>query len=186
MSIGGNWDRRRMSRRHFITLGGMGAAALALGTLGSAQDASAAITFSSYPFKLGVASGDPRPDGVVLWTRLAPDPLRGGGMPNQNVAVRWEVASDSAMTKIVRSGTAYATPQFAHSVHVEVGGLQPGRFYWYRFKAGTQVSAKGRTKSAFQNLVGDRRVASKDGQISASIPLFWACSDPHRHLEWRF
>ena len=148
MSITGNWDRHRMSRRDFLALGGMGAAALALGTMGSAQDASAAVTFSSYPFKLGVASGDPRPDGVVLWTRLAPDPLRGGGMPKQNVAVRWEVASDSAMTKIVRSGTAYATPQFAHSVHVEVGGLRPGRFYWYRFKAGTQVSQKGRTKTA--------------------------------------
>ena len=148
MSITGNWDRRLMSRRDFIKVGGMGAAAVALGTLGSTRRAAAAIYFSSDPFKLGVASGDPRPDGVVLWTRLAPDPLRGGGMPNQNVAVRWEVASDSKMTKVVKSGTVYATPQLAHSVHVEVAGLQPRKSYWYRFKAGNAVSPKGRTKTA--------------------------------------
>ncbi len=64
--------------------------------------------------------------------------------------------------------------------------------YWIVFAwtnkrlAASSYDPKVSTKSAFQNLVGDRRVASKDGQISASIPLFWACSDPHRHLEWRF
>lgn len=47
--------------------------------------------FSAYPFSLGVASGEPLPDSVVLWTRLAPDPLHGGGMPPENVMVRWQV-----------------------------------------------------------------------------------------------
>ncbi len=104
--------------------------------------------FKDYPFSLGVASGDPLPDGVVLWTRLAPDPLHGGGMPDQNVEVRWEVCSDQAMKKQVASGTEIASPDFAHSVHVEVSGLKPGRPYWYRFKAGKEISPIGRTRTA--------------------------------------
>lgn len=79
--------------------------------------------FSNYPFSLGVASGEPLPDNVVLWTRLAPDPLNGGGMPQYNVPVQWQVATDEKMQQVVRSGTQMATPEFGHSVHVEVQGL---------------------------------------------------------------
>lgn len=147
--ITGNWDRRRMGRRAFLRLGTMGAAALVLGvrepTKGTVLTAP---TFPEYPFALGVASGDPLPDGVVLWTRLAPYPLLGGGMPRRDAVVSWEVASDEGFNTIVRSGTALATPELAHSVHVEVGGLEPGRFYWYRFKAGDEISSIGRTKTA--------------------------------------
>src|SRR4051812_43689825 len=51
-----------------------------------------------YPFQLGVASGDPTPDGVVLWTRLAPKPLEvGGGMPMEPIEVSWEIAEDESM-----------------------------------------------------------------------------------------
>lgn len=107
-----------------------------------------ATKFSAYPFSLGVASGDPLPDGVVLWTRLAPDPLNGGGMPQQNVLVQWQVAADENMRQIVRSGTQMATPEFAHSVHVEVQGLQPNRWYWYQFRVGNEVSQIGRTRTA--------------------------------------
>ena len=103
--------------------------------------------FSDDPFALGVASGDPAPDGVVLWTRLAPKPLEGGGMPPEPVEVAWQVAEDEAMTRVVRKGTTVATPEWAHSVHVEVDGLQPGRGYWYQFRAGKEVSPKGRTKT---------------------------------------
>ena len=104
--------------------------------------------FSAYPFTLGVASGDPLPDSVVLWTRLAPDPLNGGGMPAASVPVQWQVATDPNMRRIVRRGTARATPDFAHSVHIEVDGLQPDRFYWYQFRAGNELSPIGRTRTA--------------------------------------
>lgn len=103
--------------------------------------------FSAYPFSLGVASGDPASDGFVLWTRLAPKPLEGGGMPAQSVAVAWEVSENEKFTKVVQQGKTDATPDWGHSVHVEVEGLQPDRWYWYRFKAGTEVSPVGRTRT---------------------------------------
>jgi alkaline phosphatase D len=104
--------------------------------------------FSAYPFSLGVASGAPLQDGVALWTRLAPDPLNGGGMPPLPVDVRWEVAHDEQFRRIARAGTASADPSFAHSVHVEVAGLEPARWYWYRFMAADAVSPVGRTRTA--------------------------------------
>jgi alkaline phosphatase D len=99
-------------------------------------------------FTLGVASGDPIPDGVVLWTRLAPTPLAGGGMPDRTVAVRWEVADDDRFRRIHRSGNAVARPELAHSVHVDVRGLVPDREYFYRFRVGGEVSPVGRTRTA--------------------------------------
>lgn len=109
---------------------------------------SARPRFAEYPFSLGVASGDPLSDGVVLWTRLAPDPLNGGGMGQESVPVQWIVAHDEAMTQVVQQGTTLALPELAHSVHVEVSGLQPARWYWYRFEAGNEVSPVGRTRTA--------------------------------------
>ena len=106
------------------------------------------ISFNSEPFKLGVASGAPLPDSIVLWTRLAPNPLQGGGMDPQPVKVKWEIATDEGFHKIVNSGTAIASPQYAHSVHVEARGLQPARTYWYRFFAGDAVSPVGCTRTA--------------------------------------
>ncbi|MET0852958.1 MAG: alkaline phosphatase D family protein [Candidatus Rokuibacteriota bacterium] len=101
------------------------------------------------PFTLGVASGYPHPTGVVLWTRLAPAPLiPGGGMPRETVPVDWEVATDDRMANVVQHGTAVASPDWAHAVHVEVEGLEPGRWYWYRFRARGAVSAVGRTRTA--------------------------------------
>ncbi len=98
-------------------------------------------------FTLGVASGDPAPDGFVIWTRLAPKPLEGGGMPAENVEVAWEVAEDEPMTKVVRSGKTAANPDWAHSVHVEVEGLQPDRWYFYRFHANGEDSVTGRART---------------------------------------
>ena len=103
---------------------------------------------SRNPFTLGVASGDPVPDGALLWTRLAPDPLQGGGMPRERVAVEWRVASDERMSNVVARGRVTATPDLAHSVHVDVRGLQPGRWYWYQFKTGSHESRIGRTRTA--------------------------------------
>ena len=86
------------------------------------------------PFTLGIASGDVTDDSVVLWTRLAPDPLEAnGGMPPVSVRVQWELALDPKMSRTVRRGEAIATPALAHSVHVELDGLEPDREYWYRF-----------------------------------------------------
>lgn len=100
-------------------------------------------------FTLGVASGDPAPDGVVLWTRLAPQPLQGdGGMPAEAVTVRWEVAEDDRFARVVRRGEARALPQAGHSVHVEVAGLRPAHRYFYRFVAGGEVSPVGRTMTS--------------------------------------
>ncbi|MFC4060141.1 alkaline phosphatase D family protein [Planomonospora corallina] len=103
------------------------------------------------PFTLGVASGDPAHDGFVLWTRLAPDPLAPdgrGGMPRRDVDVRWQVADDERFTRVVRSGSATARWERAHSVHVELEGLDPGREYFYRFRAGRHLSEAGRSRTA--------------------------------------
>ena len=89
----------------------------------------AAPAFGTDPFTLGVASGYPRPDGVVLWTRLAPDPLNGGGMPDQPVEVDWEIAEDERFDahRRARQRPRRSPSALAHSVHVEVRGLRPGR-----------------------------------------------------------
>ena len=100
-------------------------------------------------FSLGVASGEPAPDGVVLWTKLAPEPLApGGGMDRSRVPVRWEVAEDEHFRRIVRQGEVRATPEDGHSLHVEVSGLRPAHVYHYRFLALGQVSPVGRTRTA--------------------------------------
>ncbi len=105
-------------------------------------------TFEGTPFTLGVASGDPAADGVVIWTRLATRPLDGGGMPHAAVRTKWEVATDEAFRNVVRSGESLAMPQLGHSVHVEVDGLQPYRWYFYRFHVGSETSPVGRTRTA--------------------------------------
>lgn len=100
------------------------------------------------PFMLGIASGEPWPDGFVLWTRLAVNPVAEdglGGMPSRPVAVQWEVAVDQGMRKVVARGVEQARTETAHSVHVELRGLQPGREYFYRFRTGKYVSPVGRT-----------------------------------------
>lgn len=133
----------RVSRRRLL-LGGMAAASLGHPFLRlHAQQAA-----RGFPFTLGVASGSPRPDGMVLWTRLAPDPLQGGGMGEAPVDVQWEVAHDEGFARIAARGRATATAALAHSVHVEVQGLAPGRPYWYRFTALGARSPAGRTRTA--------------------------------------
>ncbi|MFI0353064.1 alkaline phosphatase D family protein [Actinomadura sp. 9N407] len=139
-----------MGRRELLVGGGalsLGAAAVGF----SPSKAWAAPAFQDDPFALGVASGDPWPDGFVLWTRLAPEPLAVdgfGGMPARKVQVRWEVAADQGFRKIVRRGSTFATPELGHSVHVEVRGLNPGREYFYRFRVRGAESPIGRTKTA--------------------------------------
>ncbi|MET0238694.1 MAG: alkaline phosphatase D family protein [Sphingobium sp.] len=131
-----------MNRRQLLAGAGVSAAILTMG-------ARAAGLAPQGLFTLGVASGEPVSDGMVLWTRLAPAPLEGdGGMPPTAVPVRWEVATDEGFRRIAASGTARAQPEWGHSVHVEVSGLQPARPYWYRFIANGETSPIGRTRTA--------------------------------------
>ncbi|MGP4014760.1 alkaline phosphatase D family protein [Saccharopolyspora sp. 5N708] len=138
-----------VTRRRFVTLTGA-AAAVAFGTnlpISSTAFADEASVRSD-PFTLGVASGDPLPDAVVLWTRLVPqifDPM--GGMPDRNVPVQWQVARDDRFRQVVRDGTATARPEYRHAVHVDVRGLQPASEYFYRFKVGKYLSPVGRTRT---------------------------------------
>ena len=104
--------------------------------------------FAAYPFSLGVACGDPAPDGFVLWTKIAPKPLeQGGGMPKRPVEVEWAVGSDARMRQVVQKGTAVAHPELGHAVHVEVGGLEPARDYFYQFTIGSERSRVGRART---------------------------------------
>lgn len=133
-----------LSRRGLLLGLGAGTA-----VIGAGRPALADPVYNAFPFSLGVAAGDPLPDGFVIWTRLAPDPLEYGyGMPHAPVPVTWEVASDGGFRTVVQKGEAIARPELGHSVHVEVQGLEPGRAYWYRFRSGAERSPTGRAKTA--------------------------------------
>ncbi len=121
-------------------------------------------------FALGIASGLPQPERVVLWTRLTGDALP------QRVEVEWEVAADEAFTRIAARGRETAEEAWGHSVHAEPAGLQPGRWYWYRFSALGQRSDVGRTRTA--------------PAADASAPLRFAIAscqrwDHGRYAAWR-
>ncbi|UWP83854.1 alkaline phosphatase D family protein [Dactylosporangium fulvum] len=133
----------RLSRRTFV-LGG-------LATAGAVAVSKSALAAVPYPFKLGVASGDPDADSVVLWTRLAPSPLNAdgqGGMGTADVAVDWQVSTTETFASLVASGTVTARYAEAHSVHVVAGGLDPDAEYYYRFRAQGHISPVGRTRTA--------------------------------------
>lgn len=146
-----------LSRRRFLH-SAVAAGALAAVTSGRAVDAAlaqamdasvpAGVHYDPAPFTLGVASGDPLPGSVILWTRLAPAPLQGGGMGEAEVEVDWVVGTDPRLRRVVRSGTALARPEMGHSVHVDVDGLEPGTVYFYSFAAMGQRSRVGRTRTA--------------------------------------
>ncbi|MCT2590152.1 alkaline phosphatase D family protein [Streptomyces sp. N2-109] len=143
---------RHLGRRRFLTVTGA-AAALAFGTnLPNTAHAAPALDprrIGKDPFTLGVASGDPLPDSVVLWTRLAPEPYQAdSGLPAEPVTVTWELARDKKFRRSVRSGEVTAHPEFHHSVHVEPDGLEPRRRYYYRFRVGEWTSPVGRTRTA--------------------------------------
>ena len=132
-----------LSRRSLLASAGLGGAAFTLGRPALAQ-----AVFEDNPFQLGVAAGDPLPDGFVIWTRLCPRPLEPDhGMPSQPMAVTWEVAADAGFRTVVRTGETIARPELGHAVHVEVEGLEPSRPYFYRFRAGNERSGVGRAKT---------------------------------------
>ncbi|MFB7330771.1 alkaline phosphatase D family protein [Streptomyces adustus] len=148
--------RRRFLGAGAVTLGTAGAAAAGQVLAGSASAsvrgataaAGAGTSVSGTVFKLGIASGDPLPTAIVLWTRVVPPQLGSSGILAPTVAVSWELASDSGFTTVVKSGTATATSSLGYSVHVDVTGLTPATDYWYRFKALSRTSITGRTRTA--------------------------------------
>ncbi|MEW2323117.1 alkaline phosphatase D family protein [Streptomyces griseoincarnatus] len=100
-------------------------------------------------FLHGVASGDPLPDGVLLWTRVTPTPdaLPGSGA-GPDTEVRWTVARDRTFTDVVAQGTVLATAASDHTVKADVRGLRPATDYWFRFSAGGADSSAARTRTA--------------------------------------
>ncbi len=144
-----------LTRRRFLgTAGAMGTGLVVgpvvggQGTARAARHSGAGRSLPANLFTLGVASGEPTSDGVVLWTRLAPDPINGGGMPVRCVTVQWQLAADCHFRRVCARGTELAQPESGHSVHVEVCGLDPDREYFYRLRAGREVSPVGRTRTA--------------------------------------
>lgn len=129
-------DRRRL----------LGLALAGASTLWIPRAAWSVPRLSHDPFGLGVASGSPDADSVVLWTRLLAEPGVSDGLPLV-ITLGWEVAEDEAFSRIVRRGQTEARAELAHSVHVEVGGLRPDRWYFYRFTLGQAVSPMGRTRT---------------------------------------
>lgn len=132
--------RATLDRRHFLALAAHTAAAGAL-----PRSAWGAPELRHDPFGLGVASGDPQPDGFVIWTRLL---AHDSPLPDAALPVRWEVAEDAAFRRIVRSGSSLAPPELAHSVHVEIAGLAADRWFHYRFHHGAATSTVGRARTA--------------------------------------
>ena len=127
-----------MDRRQLL-----GWAASSASTLWLPRSAWSQAKLDNNPFALGVASGSPTHDSVVLWTRLVTEQA-----PSlAPITVRWEVAHDAQFQRLVQSGQAQALPELAHSVHVELQGLEPDRWYHYRFMLGAAVSTVGRTRT---------------------------------------
>jgi alkaline phosphatase D len=127
-----------LNRRQVLAAAAATAGAVALPT----AFAGPASAHGSGPFGLGIASGDPLPGGVILWTRLV------AGAGHRPVEVGWQVAHDERFRHVVRSGRVVARPELAHAVHVDARGLMPGREYFYRFRALGELSPVGRTKTA--------------------------------------
>lgn len=143
-------------------------------TAGAAPRALRQDTPAGTLFTLGVASGEPRPDSVVLWTRLAPDPLApDGGMTAPTADVEWQVASDEAFTDVVASGTATTSADRGWAVHHQVRGLRPGADHWYRFRVGNDQSRVGRTRTA----------PAVDAEVDALRFAVASCND-YQHGHW--
>lgn len=137
--------KRSLSRRRFIQ--GLGAAAGLVAAPALIAGRTKEPEVGSELFSLGVASGDPSHDSVVLWTRLAPDPLNGGGMPSRPVVVHWALAKDPEMTRVIRRGVQTARPQDGHAVHVVAQGLPSNQWLYYQFRALGASSRVGRTRT---------------------------------------
>lgn len=129
-----------VTRRNFVTAGLLWPA-VSLGRPSGRKN-----RLPEYPFALGVASGDPTPSGAVLWTRLVQNPYDTRSL-TEPIAVRWRLASDERLRRVIRKGEIVARPERAHAIHVDVDGLEPDREYFYRFTAEGHESGVGRTRT---------------------------------------
>jgi alkaline phosphatase D len=172
-----------VSRRGFLGLAAGAGVALAGARLTGAElfaPPTRALQLPAEPFGLGVASGDPLADRVILWTRLVSDPQApDGGMAPETFAVRWEVAHDERFSKIAAKGKVIADPEHAHAVHVDAKGLEPDREYFYRFLAANEESAVGRTRTAPAEGSSPKRVRMAFGSCQDYEEGYFAA---HRHL----
>jgi alkaline phosphatase D len=135
-----------MDRRRFLKVSAAGAGALAATRLAGS---SALAALADTPFQYGVASGDPRGDGFVIWTRVTPsDGATPGSRQGGPADVAWEVATDPRFRNITRKGTAIASARSDHTVKIDVAGLRPNTQYYYRFKAVGTRSPMGRAMTA--------------------------------------
>jgi alkaline phosphatase D len=135
-----------MNRRHFLDLARYAALCA---TVPNEWRVTRRPRLVDNPFQLGIASGDPTASAITLWTRIAPRPLEPeGGMNGQRTVVSWELADDDTFTKIVQRGRATSAPELGYSVHADIEGLSPDRWYYYRFMVGDAVSAVGRTRTS--------------------------------------
>ncbi len=135
---------QHIGRRTVLGAGAL-AGAGAFGFLGT-QPAAAAVTTD--PFALGVAAGDPLPDGLILWTRLVKDPSSAASLARRDVPVWYEVATDANFARVVRRGLTVAHARWAHSVHLDLRHLRPSTDYYYRFRVGPYVSPAGSARTA--------------------------------------
>ena len=103
--------------------------------------------FNKNPFSLGIASGSATHDSLVIWTRLYDQGVFGSNIPNEMIPVKWELSKDDGFTQIVQDGVSQATPELAHSVHVELNGLPNNQWFFYRFKVGEFTSSIGKTRT---------------------------------------
>ena len=161
-----------VSRRTVIAGGIGGAVVLATSRWNAAVAAQA-------PFVHGVASGDPLPNAVILWTRITPsaDAFPGSGV-GPAVDVDWEIATDEAFGDVVASGTQSASSDTDHTLHVDALGLQPATTYFYRFHALGQTSPSGRTKTA----AAAGASASVRFGVTSCANYNWGHFSGYRHL----
>jgi alkaline phosphatase D len=131
-----------MQRRHLLKLAAASAALISLPSVGGARQ-----VWATNPFTLGIASGSPTSDAIVLWTRLGLAAVDAAGLARSPIKVTWQMAHDRAFSQLVKQGDLSASPALGHAVHAEVSGLQPDREYFYRFICGEAVSAVGRTRT---------------------------------------
>jgi alkaline phosphatase D len=132
-------------RRTVLATGAAGAGVATLAT-GATAPAEAA---GRQHFQHGVASGDPMPHRVVIWTRVTPTAASTPGSgKGPRIEVTWEVAKDRKFRKVVRRGTVMTGPDRDHTVKVDVGKLAAGSWYFYRFRYRGTVSRVGRMRTA--------------------------------------
>ncbi len=164
-----------LDRRGLLVRGAAGLAAAGTAALMGWDEAYAARS----PFVHGVASGDPLPDGVVLWTRVTPiRRATPGSKKGPQVEVSWEIARDRRFRRVVARGRRTASARHDHTVHVDVRGLRPGTTYWYRFRALGAVSPTGRTRTAPAR---NADVAVRLGVVSCAN-YDWGHFAAYRHL----